>query len=79
MLEWGDDIFTAIKEAGVGQVAYVPDAGHKRLINACIADNDIKAVSLTTEEEGGAVKKSRKWSGLPRPTVPSLILDGKRR
>ena len=51
-MEWGDDIYTAFKDAGIDQVAYVPDAGHKRLINACIADNDIKAVSLTTEEEG---------------------------
>lgn len=62
MLEWGNDIYKAIKEAGVGQVAYVPDAGHKILINACIADNDIKAVSLTTEEEGIAVTAGA-WLG----------------
>ena len=62
MYEWGDDIFTAFKEAGIDQVAYVPDAGHKRLINACIADNDIQAVSLTTEEEGVAVSAGA-WLG----------------
>ncbi len=61
-MEWGNDIYKAIKEAGVGQVAYVPDAGHKILINACIADNDIKAVSLTTEEEGIAVSAGA-WLG----------------
>ena len=61
-MEWGDDIYKAIKEAGVGQVAYVPDAGHKRLINACIDDNDIKAVSLTTEEEGIALSAGA-WLG----------------
>ena len=48
-MEWGDDIYKAIKEAGVGQVAYVPDAGHKRLINACIDDNDIKAARCALE------------------------------
>lgn len=62
MYEWGDDIFTAFKEAGIDQVAYVPDAGHKRLINACIADNDIEAISLTTEEEGVAVAAGA-WLG----------------
>jgi sulfopyruvate decarboxylase alpha subunit len=61
-MEWGNDIYAAIKDAGVGQVAYVPDAGHKILINSCIADNDIKAVSLTTEEEGIAVTAGA-WLG----------------
>jgi sulfopyruvate decarboxylase alpha subunit len=62
MLEWGNDIYKAIKDAGVSQVAYVPDAGHKILINSCIADNDIKAVSLTTEEEGIALSAGA-WLG----------------
>ena len=62
MYEWADDIFKAFKEAGIDQVAYVPDAGHKRLIEACQADNDIKAVSLTTEEEGVALAAGA-WLG----------------
>lgn len=62
MAEWADDIFAAFKSAGVNQVAYVPDAGHKRLINACIEDNDIEAISLTTEEEGIAVSAGA-WLG----------------
>ena len=61
-MEWGNDIYKAIKEAGVDQVAYVPDAGHKILINACIDDNDIEAVSLTTEEEGIALSAGA-WLG----------------
>ena len=44
-MEWADDIYAAFKDAGINQVAYVPDAGHKRLINACIADNDIQTVT----------------------------------
>jgi len=33
-------------------VGYVPDAGHKRLIELCHADAAMRAVPLTTEEEG---------------------------
>jgi sulfopyruvate decarboxylase alpha subunit len=33
-------------------VGYVPDAGHKRLIELCQADGSMRAVPLTTEEEG---------------------------
>ena len=55
MDDWRDGIFEAIKAAGVTQVAYVPDAGHSRLIERSIEDNDLRAVSLTTEEEGVAL------------------------
>ena len=33
-------------------VGYVPDAGHKRLIELCQADKAMRAVVLSTEEEG---------------------------
>ena len=52
---WPLDIYRVLKEAGVRQVAYVPDAGHSQLIKACHADEDMKAVCLTTEEEGVAM------------------------
>jgi len=48
-------IYQALKQAGVKQVAYVPDAGHSQLIKTCHADREIKAVCLTTEEEGVAM------------------------
>ncbi len=51
-MDWWRVIFAAFKDANIRQVAYVPDAGHANLIQACIEDNDMKAVSLTTEEEG---------------------------
>ncbi|HYI85983.1 MAG TPA: phosphonopyruvate decarboxylase, partial [Burkholderiales bacterium] len=38
--------------AGVRVVGYVPDAGHKRLIELCQADKKMRAVVLTTEAEG---------------------------
>jgi sulfopyruvate decarboxylase alpha subunit len=49
---WPDAIYAHLKRVGVRQVGYVPDAGHTRLIDLCIADNDIADVVLTTEEEG---------------------------
>jgi len=33
----------------------VPDAGHAALIEACVADNEMRAIPLTTEEEGVAL------------------------
>ena len=54
-ISWPDDIFGVFRAAGIRQVAYVPDAGHTRLINLCRADNVIRAVGLTTEEEGVAL------------------------
>ena len=54
-MNWWRDIYIALKNADVRQVVYVPDAGHANLIDACIEDNDINSVPLTTEEEGVAV------------------------
>lgn len=50
--DWREDIFAALKAADIRQVGYVPDAGHSRLIEMCRADPDMRAVVLTSEEEG---------------------------
>jgi sulfopyruvate decarboxylase alpha subunit len=50
--DWRDGILAALKAAEIGQVGYVPDAGHARLIELCQADAAIRAVPLTSEEEG---------------------------
>ena len=55
MTDWWRDIFEAFKAAGISQAAYVPDAGHAALIRACAEDADIRAIALTTEEEGIAL------------------------
>ena len=55
MSEWPDSIFDVLVSVGVRQAAYVPDMGHKRLLERCHEDNRIKAVVLTTEEEGVAL------------------------
>jgi len=50
--DWPGSIHRALKSHRVKQVSYVPDAGHKRLIELCQADKGMIAVPLTTEEEG---------------------------
>lgn len=59
---WADTIFAHFKRAGIRQVGYVPDAGHKRLIERCISDPDIADTVLTTEEEGVALAAGA-WLG----------------
>ena len=49
---WPEALYKTLKDAGVRQVGYVPDAGHKRLIELCLADRQMRAVVLSTEEEG---------------------------
>lgn len=52
---WPNEIFGALLAQEVRQVAYVPDAGHKDLIERCAAEKTMKMVPLTTEEEGIAL------------------------
>jgi sulfopyruvate decarboxylase alpha subunit len=49
---WPEQIHRELSGAGVRVVGYVPDAGHKRLIELCQADKKMRAVVLSTEEEG---------------------------
>ena len=53
--DWREQAFDALKANGIAQLAHVPDAGHTPLIDAAIADPDIEATVLTTEEEGVAL------------------------
>lgn len=52
---WPDALYDLLRRNGVTQFAYVPDAGHKVLINRALADRDAQAIALTTEEEGVAL------------------------
>ena len=49
---WQEDVFRVLKAHDVKHVVFVPDAGHSASIRMSYADPDIKAVVLTTEEEG---------------------------
>ncbi|MEO7966123.1 MAG: thiamine pyrophosphate-binding protein [Gemmatimonadaceae bacterium] len=52
---WSDDIHALFRAHRVSLVSFVPDAGHQRLIELCQEDSAIRAVTLTTEEEGVAL------------------------
>ena len=49
---WGDAIYALFKSHRVNMLSFVPDAGHARLIALCERDAEMRAVTLTTEEEG---------------------------
>jgi len=49
---WPEAIHRELAAAKIRVVGYVPDAGHKRLIELCQADKKMRAVVLSTEEEG---------------------------
>jgi sulfopyruvate decarboxylase alpha subunit len=52
---WQHEVFDLLRRHKVSQFAYVPDAGHRILIDRAIADPGVHAVALTTEEEGVAL------------------------
>ncbi len=53
--DWADELFANLKQAGMRQFAYVPDAGHAPLIELAQADNAVRDVLLTSEQEGVAL------------------------
>jgi sulfopyruvate decarboxylase alpha subunit len=65
---WPEAIYRALGELGVRQVAYVPDAGHTRLIELCRSDPAMRPVVLTTEEEGVALAAGA-WLGGQRAVL----------
>jgi sulfopyruvate decarboxylase TPP-binding subunit len=52
---WQDRAYDLLREHNVTQIAYVPDAGHKILIDRARADPGVQVVALTTEEESVAL------------------------
>jgi sulfopyruvate decarboxylase alpha subunit len=65
---WPDAIHKELAAAGVRLVGYVPDAGHKRLIELCQADQAMRTVVLSTEEEGVGLA-SGAWLGGERSVL----------
>ncbi len=49
---WQDALYDHLRELGLTLFAYVPDAGHRILIDRSLADPDAISVPLTTEMEG---------------------------
>src|SRR6476646_2289124 len=52
---WPTALYDLLRSNGVTQFCYVPDAGHKVLIDRSLADPDVHSIPLTTEEEGVAM------------------------
>jgi len=52
---WQDELYDLLRRNDVTQFAYVPDAGHRILIDRSLADPGAHSVALTTEEEGVAL------------------------
>ncbi len=67
-IDWPAAIHSALKSQRVRQVSYVPDAGHKRLIELCHSDENMTVVPLTTEEEGVALAAGA-WLGGERAAL----------
>ncbi len=61
-------LFNLLKEKGVSQVSYVPDAGHTTLIDLFNKDEEVISNVLTTEEEGIAISVGA-WLGGSRSVV----------
>jgi len=51
-VDWPLAVHQVLQQHRIGIVGYVPDAGHKRLIELCQADARMRSVVLSTEEEG---------------------------
>jgi len=51
---WADGVHALFKAHRIKLISFVPDGGLKRLIEICQADPEMRAVTLTTEEEGVA-------------------------
>jgi sulfopyruvate decarboxylase alpha subunit len=52
---WAHEMYDFLRAQGVTQIAYVPDAGHRVMIDRSLADPEVHSIPLTTEEEGVAL------------------------
>lgn len=52
---WQHEVYDVLRRHDVTQFSYVPDAGHRILIDKSLADPKVHSVALTTEEEGVAL------------------------
>ena len=61
-VDWHQDIFSVLLAHNISLVTHVPDAGHGPLIELCNSHNDIRVVTLTTEQDGVGVLCGA-WAG----------------
>ena len=51
-IDWRQEVHQTLRRAGITVVAYVPDGGHKALIELCAADSGMQLIPLANEAEG---------------------------
>lgn len=65
---WPEALHALLKCQGVTHASYVPDAGHARLIELFLQDQDVVTNVLTSEEEGVAIAAGA-WLGGSRSVI----------
>jgi sulfopyruvate decarboxylase alpha subunit len=65
---WAHALYDYLRSQNVTQFSYVPDAGHRVMIDRSLADPDAYSVPLATEEEG-IVLAAGAWLGGARSVV----------
>ena len=60
---WPYEMYQSLKDGGVTQFSYVPDAGHKVMIQLSLEDPEVHSIPLTTEEEGVAMSAGAHLGG----------------
>lgn len=51
-VNWSADVHAVFRDKGIRQIGTVPDAGLTRLLDLCTADNTMRVMTLTREDEG---------------------------
>ncbi|MGI9418760.1 MAG: phosphonopyruvate decarboxylase [Geminicoccaceae bacterium] len=51
-VDWPADVHGVLREQSIRQIGTVPDAGLTRLLDLCSADNAMRVMTLTREDEG---------------------------
>ncbi len=51
-MTWSQDVFSVLKSEAVGTIATVPDGGLTELLGICETSDEMRVVTLSTEEEG---------------------------
>jgi sulfopyruvate decarboxylase alpha subunit len=63
-MSWQNNLFEILKNEGISIFSYVPDAGHKVLIDRALLDDTIAAIPLTSEQEGIGIAAGAYLGGL---------------
>ncbi|MGI9411971.1 MAG: thiamine pyrophosphate-binding protein [Hyphomicrobiaceae bacterium] len=66
--DWSEDVFREIRQRRIETVCTVPDGGLIRLLNMVKADEDMRLITLSTEEEAMGIVAGQ-WLGGKRAMI----------